>query len=148
MVEVVIKIPEREYEELKRHRETFEAIKKIHGENGNGYFSYEMTVYDGTLLPKGHGRLIDANELEECKEMMDTISDGSKYAVRMDDIRNMSTIIEADTESIDGVKLISVTDLYDKIAEIGRRIDELEGKMDLIQSRSDLLQSSEERYYN
>ena len=37
-------------------------------------------------------RLIDADNLEECKEIMTTISGESKYAVRMDDIRNMPTI--------------------------------------------------------
>lgn len=66
--------------------------------------SYPVTIHlyeavrNGTPLPKGHGRLIDADELEECKEIMNTISGESKYAVRMDDIRNMSTIIEADTQ--------------------------------------------------
>lgn len=51
---------------------------------------------NGASLPKRHGRLIDADELEECKEIMTTISGESKYAVRMNDIRNMSTIIQAD----------------------------------------------------
>lgn len=37
-------------------------------------------------------RLIDADSLEECKEIMTTIDGESKYAVRMDDIRNMPTI--------------------------------------------------------
>lgn len=52
------------------------------------------------MLPKGHGRLVlvDADALEECNEIMTTISGESKYAVRMDDIRNISTIIEADKE--------------------------------------------------
>ena len=62
--------------------------------------TYCGTLYEalknGTPLPKGHGRLIDADELEECKEIMNTISGESKYAVRMDDIRDMPTIIEAD----------------------------------------------------
>lgn len=55
-------------------------------------------ILNGTPLPKGHGDLIDRNELEECKEIMNTITGESKYAVRMDDIRNMPTIIEADKE--------------------------------------------------
>lgn len=37
-------------------------------------------------------RLIDADNLEECKEVMTTIHGECKYAVRMDDIRNMPTI--------------------------------------------------------
>lgn len=42
-------------------------------------------------------RLIDADTLEECKEIMNTISGESKYVVRMDDIRNMPTIEERKT---------------------------------------------------
>lgn len=52
-----------------------------------------------TPLPEHHGRLIDADELEECIELMNTINGETKYAVRWDDIRNMATIIEADKEN-------------------------------------------------
>lgn len=55
-------------------------------------------ILNGKRLPKGCGRLIDADELEERKEIMNTISGESKYAVRMDDVRSMPTIIEADKE--------------------------------------------------
>lgn len=55
----------------------------------------------GTPLLK-HGRLIDADELEECIELMNTINGETKYAVRWDDIRNMATIIEADKEVNNG----------------------------------------------
>lgn len=55
-------------------------------------------IKNGTPLPKGHGRLIDADALEECKEIMNTITGESKYVVRMDDIRDMPTIIKADKE--------------------------------------------------
>lgn len=58
----------------------------------------KIAIANGTLLPKGHGRLIDADALEECEEIMNTITGESKYAVRMDDIRNVPTIIEADKE--------------------------------------------------
>ncbi len=65
-----------------------------------GAFSKEMaySVRNGVVLPENHGRLIDANILEECKEMVDTIMGECKYAVRMEEIRNIPTIIEADTE--------------------------------------------------
>ena len=56
----------------------------------------KIAIANGTPLP--NGRMIDADELEECKEIMNTISGESKYAVRMDDIRNVPTIIEADKE--------------------------------------------------
>lgn len=55
-------------------------------------------IVNGTILPKGHGRLIDVDELEQCKGIMNTIHGEIKYAIRMDDIRNMPTIIEADNE--------------------------------------------------
>ena len=54
-------------------------------------------IRNGTPLPE-HGRLIDADTLEECKEMMNTIMGECKYAVRMDDIRNVPTIIPATKE--------------------------------------------------
>lgn len=87
-IELVIKIPEDSYKATCNSCMLPPDIKNV-----------VNAIKQGTLLPKGHGRLIDADELEECKEMMDTISDGSNYAVRMDDIRNVvSTIIEADRE--------------------------------------------------
>lgn len=87
MIELVIKIPEEEYE-LVRH--------------GNKSFLTELrlmnAVADGTPLPKGHGRLIDAAELDECVEMMTTIDGESKYAIRTEDIINMSTILDESEE--------------------------------------------------
>ncbi len=53
-------------------------------------------IVNGTPLPKGHGRLIDADTLEECKEVMNTIMNECEYAVRMHEVRNVPTIIEAD----------------------------------------------------
>ena len=77
------------------HEKDYQSILN----SGQVPYGVVCAIMNGTPLPKGHGRLIDADELEECKEIMDTISDGSKYAVRMDDIRNVvSTIIEADKE--------------------------------------------------
>ena len=48
-----------------------------------------QAVIDGTILPEGHGRLIDADELTEntlCKT----------FGLRSVDIENATTIIEAD----------------------------------------------------
>lgn len=59
----------------------------------------EKAIANGTPLPKGHGRLIDADTLEECKEVMNTIMNECEYVVRMDEVRNVPTIIEADKES-------------------------------------------------
>ena len=85
--EIVIKIPDRIYYGIEN------------GITKNGSVASQIVlnaVKDGIQLPKGHGRLIDADEIEECKEIMNTITGESKYAVRMDDIRNMPAIIEAD----------------------------------------------------
>ena len=56
-------------------------------------------IKNGISLPKGHGSLKDLGDLEECKEIMNTIMGESKYAVRMDDIRNIPTIIEASSKT-------------------------------------------------
>ena len=84
-IELVIKVSQESYNNLKigctqrvSDGEMIEAIK------------------NGTPLPKGHGRLIDADTLEECKEVMNTIINKCEYAVRMDEVRNVTTIIEAD----------------------------------------------------
>ena len=55
-------------------------------------------IRKGTVLPKNHGRLIDADELEECKDIMKPLVGAYRYAVRMDDIRDALTIIAAESE--------------------------------------------------
>ena len=84
-MQIVIDIPNSLYANLQKIERGSIASKRVLD-----------CVRNGTPLPKGHGRLIDANELEECKEMMNTISGESKYAVLMANIRNIPTIIEAD----------------------------------------------------
>lgn len=86
-MELVIKLSDKEYNEL----------QSASYYNFDKYTAY-LAMKNGTPLPKGHGRLIDADELEECKEMMNDIMDESKYAIRMDDVRNVPTIIEAEEE--------------------------------------------------
>ena len=82
-IELVIKIPEEDFERCKKK---FQMRIGIMGD----------AIANGAPLPKGHGRLIDADELEECKEIMETCSGESKFVVRTDDIRNAPTIVEAD----------------------------------------------------
>lgn len=82
-MQVVIEISEKLYDLLKKFDDE-KCTREM------------LMIKRGTPLPKGHGRLIDADALEECKEIMNTISGESKYAVRMDDIRNMPTTIEAE----------------------------------------------------
>ena len=45
-------------------------------------------------------RPIDADNLDECKEIMNTIDGESMYAVRMDDIRSMPTTIVKGSHSV------------------------------------------------
>ncbi len=80
------------------HKKDYQSILN----SGQVPYGVVCAIMNGTPLPKGHGRLIDADELEECKEIMNTISGESKYAVRMDDIRKVPTIIEADGGGEDG----------------------------------------------
>lgn len=90
-IELVIKISE-------KVKQAFDNAES--NELKGGYYDcggvIGNAIKNGTPLPKGHGRLIDADTLDECKEMMNTIMGECKYAVRMDDIRNSPTIIEAD----------------------------------------------------
>jgi len=83
-MKLVIEIPEEDYNFVKK--QVADGITN----------PLKMRIAKGTPLPKGHGRLIDADTLEECKEVMNTIMNESEYAVRMDEVRNVPTIIEAD----------------------------------------------------
>ena len=74
-VELIIKIPEETYNFLKRY-----------GTDGG---IVENSVINGTPLPKGHGRLIDADELIEGKVANDWTRIQAECA---------NTIIEADKE--------------------------------------------------
>lgn len=52
-------------------------------------------VRNGTSLPKGHGRLIDADEIQFENTEFETYGD---YCIAFDAIDNAPTIIEADRE--------------------------------------------------
>lgn len=76
-IELVIKIPEEAYKLLKN-----EGVDWLGAEH------ILNVVANGTLLPKGHGDLIDRSEL--LKEPIDTANYPSNY------VRIADTIIEAD----------------------------------------------------
>ncbi len=93
-VELVIKIPEEEYQNYLKMRPAYPE----------GVFCYIKVIQNGIPLPKGHGRLIDADKtiskicgnscgchLEECGY------DEPCFSVRR--IESAPTIIEADKES-------------------------------------------------
>lgn len=77
-MDVVIKISEREWKEI------------INDKDGIFRGRYFDMIREGTILPKGHGRLIDADALWK-KWVFDTIG--------KQEIDGAPTIIEADAES-------------------------------------------------
>ncbi len=83
-MKIVIDIPEYIYEHIKEvyeHSHTVEAT-----------YSY---IYNGTPLPKGHGRLIDISDIEWARHREER--NYIDYdVVDWDDIVNAPTIIEAD----------------------------------------------------
>ena len=84
MKEIVIKIPEDEYNIAK------------YGQYGNiNVDVVRKAIANGSPLPKCHGRLIDADDLYENTEICHSDIDG--YAcVRWKDINDAPTIIEAE----------------------------------------------------
>ena len=63
-VELVIKIPEEYYKRLKKiKRNSIFALSRA-----------EQTILNGKRLPKGHGRLIDADTLKKDDEVTEWIS--------------------------------------------------------------------------
>ena len=63
-------------------------------------FDYEWMLMHGTPLPKGHGRLIDGDELIRQDEWYNPVKYTDEYGdvITIADIVAMPTIIEADKE--------------------------------------------------
>ena len=83
MKEIVIKIPEQVYHLI------------THGDHSNDTIAecLHNAVENGTPLPKGHGDLIDRNDIELVQENFINQCD---YLEAQCDIENAPTIIEAD----------------------------------------------------
>lgn len=75
---------------IKIHEKDYQAMK-----NGHIPFSVHDAIMKGTPLPKGHGRLIDADELYETSRLCHTEEDGTA-CVEWREINDAPTIIEAD----------------------------------------------------
>ena len=75
-------------------KDDFDDIQK-HGENLNPFW-YQGKILDGTILPKNHGRLIDANKLRNELYSEDEIFD--KFWRNEFDMLlvNAPTVIEAE----------------------------------------------------
>ena len=89
-IELVIKIPEGIYKASQIINAKYEDVVQIPLE----------VMANGTPLPKGHGRLIDEDELKKIIQENDVLSMRG-FNVRICDINNTPTIIEADTKSED-----------------------------------------------
>ena len=97
-IELVIKIDEEDYNIMKHNIAVNNPLCPLSQE--------EMVskVANGTPLPKGHGRLIDADKLEytcnsdECG-MLTGCNHCQYHIITEDEIDNAPTIIDADKES-------------------------------------------------
>ena len=80
MMEIVIKIHEKDYQSMK---------------NGHIPFSVLNAIMNSTPLPKGHGNLKDVDALYESSRLCHTEEDGTA-CVEWREINDAPTIIEAD----------------------------------------------------
>ena len=86
-VEVVIRIPKRTYDRV--------SERGIIAYGDDAYY-IGHAIENGTVLPKGHGRLIDNNKIRFVDEEFE---DGRTYMIaHVTDIDNTPTVIEADKE--------------------------------------------------
>ena len=90
-IELLIKIDEEEYEFIKESITTYYDVKDYHA------LMYDICerIKNGTPLPKGHGELKDVNELKKIIKENDILT-MTGFSVRLCDIDNTPTIIEAD----------------------------------------------------
>ena len=95
-MEIVIKIPEDAYDYLintsfvKAPKIMFNQSAK---DRKHKFFDIINAIKEGTPLPKGHGRLIDADKIQFENAEFDTYGD---YSRAFDAIDQADTIIEAD----------------------------------------------------
>ena len=87
--------------------ELYEYFSKRRTMHDNGYFSnigkLIKALRNGTILPKGHGKLIDVKQIVTEDECIWN-SDGSCTTITTYDIDSTSTIVEADREEREDVK--------------------------------------------
>ena len=86
-MQIVIDIP-------KEHYRTLQEAMKNHMESLIG-----KIILNGTVLPKGHGRLIDADELYLSIQTDEQQRLGEHLRYVYDEIQNAYTVLEADKES-------------------------------------------------
>ena len=82
-MKIVIDIPDEEYE----------RIQAMDWKNGHRWYSYEtIAIHNGTPLPEGHGRLIDADALY--KEVASWGMNDYEPSDFLDEIDRAPTIID------------------------------------------------------
>lgn len=91
-MQIVIDISEKDYQTLKK-KDKFDAM----------YLNYyEKLIVYGAPLPKGHGRLVDADKLNRKKKYCFQTESGafpkSEWFIKADDLFSAPTIIEKDRE--------------------------------------------------
>ena len=83
-MKIVIDIPEAEYE-------------LIVNDEACGLNVLTRAIANGTPLPKGHGELVDADELlEKQYRIDDSVTLSTRDVVNVEDVEDAPTIIEAD----------------------------------------------------
>lgn len=94
-MQIVIEIPDEMYKEY---------VSVNLGRSNGKTITYNLlkAIKDGTPLPKGHGRLIDADAIKYNYFMYPETDNPTKIAVSKDKIDDMPPIIEADGGGEDG----------------------------------------------
>lgn len=78
----------------------YEALVFMKNRRPSDLRKSDKVILNGTPLPKGHGRLIDADALEVCPiDITDLPKDKCLMVFLAEDVNNAPTIIEADKES-------------------------------------------------
>ena len=85
MKRIVIKLSERAYEFVQKN-----GLKDV--------FGIDDAICNGVVLPKGCGRLIDADALKKEAVMYPTVGGAEVPLLDIMDVDSSPTIIEADTE--------------------------------------------------
>lgn len=86
-MEIVVKIPDAAFEMLKEKMPMPSWIQS----------NVLNAVASGTPLPKGHGRLIDADKLES-RTRLYAPRENEGLLMRYDDLQSAPTVVEADKE--------------------------------------------------
>lgn len=88
LMKIVIDIDEHIYEQVMADSEVYVLDNEV------DRILIENAIYEGTPLPKGHGDLIDRNELLDESYQIDSMYCMYDEVVKVDDIKNAPTIIE------------------------------------------------------